>query len=571
MHITNDFVLFGSLLLLISIVASAVSSRLGAPMLLGFLVLGMLAGEDGPGGIRFDDVYISQLVGCVALALILFDGGMRTRREVFRVGLWPAVSLATIGVGVTAVIVGLIAAYLLQLHWIQGLLIGAIVGSTDAAVVFSVIHAQGTALKQRVASTLEIESGSNDPMAVFLVIALIEVLISDDRSLHWGILLDLIRQFVLGCAAGLIGGRMLVWLINRLTLVSALYPLLAAAGGLSIYAATTAIDGSGFLAIYLAGLVLGNRPLQAAQNILRVHDGLAWLSQISMFLILGLLITPHQLLDITLEGFAIALSLIFLARPIAVVVSLLPFRFPWHEQLFISWVGLRGAVPIILALFPLIAGLEHSRLYFNIAFFVVLVSLVLQGWTVGAAARWLKLEIPPTPEPLQRFNLDIPGHFDREIACYVVAPESRVANRPIAEIHRPDDMHITTIVRDGVVMTSDERLKVLPGDHVYIFTSPTHVPYLNKLFEPLPAAGRLESHQFFGDFVLEGTALLSDVADMYGLPLDRVEAGRTLADYLFDRFHGRAVIGDRAKLGSAELVVKDIEDRRVTKVGLRLR
>jgi len=571
LEFSNQIVLFGSLLALLAIVASVLSSRFGAPLLLVFLVLGMLAGEDGPGGVHFSDVHVAQLVGSVALAIIIFDGGLRTRKEVFRVALWPAVSLATIGVVLTAALVGAVATWLLDLHWMHGLLIGSIVGSTDAAAVFGLLNTAGTELKQRVASTLEIESAGNDPMAIFLTIMLVSVLAAGGTSLTLGVLGEFVKQFGIGAVAGIVGGYLLGALINRLNLVTGLYPLLAAAGALFIFGVTATLGGSGFLAIYLAGIVLGNMPLQAAQNILRVHDGLAWLSQITMFLMLGLLITPSELVPIAFEGVVIALALMFVARPVAVAASLLPFRFPWREQVFIGWVGLRGAVPMILAIFPMTAGVQNSALYFNVAFFVVLASLVVQGWTIAPVARRLGLEIPPTHKPMQRYNLDIPGHLDREIACYRVAAGSLVANRHIRSVPLPDDSHITTVVRADAVLTTAEDLTLLPGDLVYVFTDPAHIPHLNRLFDPQLVPERLEEHRFYGDFVLNDTAGVADVAEAYGLPLPAGHENETLAEYLHKVFRGRPVIGDRAPLGSAELVVKDIELGRITKIGLRVR
>jgi potassium/hydrogen antiporter len=568
---SNELVLFGALLVAASIVASAVSARLGAPLLLVFLVLGMLAGEDGPGGYRFDDIYTAQLVGSIALAIIIFDGGLRTRREVFRVALWPAISLATLGVLLTTLTVGLFAAWLLGLSWMQGLLIGAIIGSTDAAAVFSLLHTAGTEIKQRVAATLEIESGSNDPMAIFLTTLLVSALSAGGTVLSLDVPIELVKQFAIGAVIGWAGGRLLGALINRLKLVSALYPLLAAAGGLVVFALAASIGGSGFLAIYIAGVALGNMPLQSAQNILRVHDGLAWLSQITMFLMLGLLITPHQLIPIAPYALIISFALIFIARPLAVIVSIFPFHFPWREQVFVSWVGLRGAVPIILGIFPLTAGLENAQLYFNIAFFVVLVSLIVQGWTIAPAARLFGLEIPPSIEPLQRFNLDIPGHLDREIVCYRVSADSLMNHRRIREMPLPEGSHITTVVRDHLVLTFDEHFTLLPDDLVYLFTDPGHIPHLNRLFDPHHVPDRLEEHRFYGDFVLNGSASLSEVADAYGLPVPPAHRNDTLADYLTSTFHGRPVAGDRAALGKAELVVREIEEGRITKVGLRVR
>ena len=571
MEFWNAAILVGALLLLVSIVASDISSRMGAPLLLVFLALGMLAGEDGPGGIRFDDFETAYLIGTVALAVIIFDGGMRTRRETFRVALLPALTLAAPGVVITAALVGLFSAWMLGLHWLQGMLLGAIVGSTDAAAVFALLRNQGAALQERVAATLEIESGSNDPMAIFLTVGLLELLAAGRTSLEPSLALAFVMQFGIGAALGLAGGRLLVWLINRLTLLTGLYPLLAVAGGLLIYAVTAQLGGSGFLAIYAAGLVLGNSQLQAAQNILRVHDGLAWLSQIAMFLILGLLITPSRLVDVALPALGIAAFLILVARPLAVFVCLLPFRFPWREQLYIGWVGLRGAVPIVLALFPIMYGVEDARLYFNVAFFIVLVSLLLQGWTIAPAARLLRLEVPPSTEPLQRLTLDMPGHFEHEILGYQVQPGSLVAARDLSTLELPDGMQIMTVMRDGAPQPLRPELTFAPGDFVYVLAQPKALPQVNKLFDPHQAPDRLEEHRYFGDFVLNGDARLGDLADVYGLDIPEQHAGKTLADYLRERFHGRVVVGDRASLGSATLVVREMQEGRVSRVGLKLR
>jgi cell volume regulation protein A len=571
MEYWNLAILVGALLLLVSIVASDISSRMGAPLLLVFLAFGMLAGEDGPGGIRFDNFDVAYVVGTLALAVIIFDGGMRTRRDMFRVALWPAASLATLGVLVTAGLVGTFAAWVLGLHWMQGLLLGAIVGSTDAAAVFSLLRHSRTGLKERVEATLEIESASNDPMAIFLTVALLELLATGRGEFNAEVLFAFARQFGLGALLGLAGGALLVWLINRLTLATGLYPLLAMSGALFVFAVTAQLGGSGFLAVFLTGLMLGNSRMQAAQNILRVHDGLAWLSQIVLFLILGLLLNPSELLEVATPALAIAAFLMLAARPAAVALSLLPFRFPWREQLFISWVGLRGAVPVVLALFPLIYGADHARLYFNVAFFIVLVSLLLQGWTIAPAARWLRLEVPPTTEPLQRVTLDIPGHFEHEILCYEVRPLSPIAGRAFGELELPDDKHVMAVMRDGVPQPLRPELQFGAGDYVYVLARPRSLARLSMLFDPHVEPDRLEEHRYFGDFVLNGEAVAGELAAVYGFAIPESAADKTLARYLDESFRGRVVVGDRVGLGGAELVVREIEDGKVTRVGLRLR
>jgi potassium/hydrogen antiporter len=567
----NLAILVGALLLLVSIVASDISSRMGAPLLLVFLALGMLAGEEGPGGIRFDDFDVTYLVGTLALAVIIFDGGMRTRRESFRVALWPAASLATVGVLVTAGLVGAFAAWVLGLSWLEGMLLGAIVGSTDAAAVFALLRHAGTGLKERVSATLEIESASNDPMAIFLTVVLLELLAAHGSEAGFGLFAVFLQQFGLGAALGLAGGRLLVWLINRLTLASGLYPLLAVSGGVLLFAITAQLGGSGFLAVFLAGLLLGNSRMQSAQNILRVHDGLAWLSQIALFLILGLLLTPSELLDVAAPALAIAAFLMLVARPAAVALSLAPFRFPWREQVFVSWVGLRGSVPVVLALFPLIYGADQARLFFNVAFFIVLVSLLLQGWTIAPAARWLRLEVPPTTEPLQRVTLDVPGHFEHEILCYEVQPRSLIAERAFGELELPADKQVMAVMRDGVPQPLRPELQFRPGDYVYVLARPESLARLSMLFDPHVEPDRLEEHRYFGDFVLNGDAVAGELAEVYGFAIPAGAEGKTLAQLLDDASHGRVVVGDRVPLGSAELVAREIEDGRVTRVGLRLR
>jgi cell volume regulation protein A len=567
---SNQVILFGAALIFISIIASVVSSRLGAPLLLVFLVIGMLAGEDGPGGIQFNDFQLSNMLGSLALAIILFDGGMRTRIGSFRVGLWPAVSLATLGVLVTTVIAGLFASWILNVHWLQGLLIGAIVGSTDAAAVFSLLHAAGFELKQRISSTLEIESGSNDPMAVFLTVVLVEMLAAGHVGLSWMLLGKFVMQMGIGGLAGVVGGRLLVWLINRLTLKTALYPLLAMVGGVLIYAATSLAGGSGFLAIYLAGLQLGNRRTQAEQNILRVHDGLAWLSQIGMFLMLGLLVTPSDLLPFAPEALAIAAVLIFVARPFAVWLSLLPFRFPWREQLYISWVGLRGAVPIILATFPLLAGLENAQIYFNVSFFVVLVSLLLQGWTVAPAARLLKLDVPPPVEPVQRLDLDIPGQFNYELLGYSLEPDSIALNLPLNRMPLPEETQLAAVIRGGNLLSAHDIDQLRAGDYIYLLASPRAEVLLSKLFAAPHSPAWLREQQFFGELVLNEEATMGELSMLYGFTIAGEHREVSVSAYLSKAFMGRAVVGDRLRLGRLELVVKEMERNRVTKVGLNL-
>jgi cell volume regulation protein A len=570
MEFSNELIFYGALLVVLSILASAFSSRFGAPILLVFLFLGMLAGEDGPGGIRFDNFELAYLASTLALAVILFDGGVRTSAESFRVALRPALSLATLGVVVTAVITGAFATWLFDLHWMQGLLIGSIVGSTDAAAVFALLQSRGMELQQRVRSTLEVESGSNDPMAVFMVVVLVEAIAAGHTSLTAGVIVELAKQMALGALGGFLAGRALVWLINHLSLETGLYPQLAVAGGVATYGAVTVAGGSGFLAIYLAGVILGNSSLQAMQDIRRVNDGFAWLAQIMLFLLLGLLVTPSQFLPVALPALLVALALMLVARPAAGWISLLPFRVPWREQLFVSWVGLRGAVPIVLATFPLLAGFDQGAVYFNIAFIVVLLSLSLQGWTIAPLARVLKLEVPPRGKPFQQIDLDIPGQFNFDLLGYQLERDSLAAGKPPAQLPLPHEVNIAAVIRGTRMMNPGTLGPLQAGDYVYVLAVPEHVESLNRMFGVAHGPARLEEHRFFGDFVLNGDARIEDVEAIYGLGFQAHAPDETLTGYLSQKFRGAPVVGDRLRMGSVELVVREVKKGLVTRVGLKL-
>ena len=400
MEAMNLLLLAGGLLVFISLLAGVYSARLGLSFLLVFLIAGMLVGEDGPGGVKFDSPLLSAWVGNAALAMILLEGGLNTRMSTFQQGFRPALLLATVGVLITAGIVGAVAMQVLDLDWRRGLLLGAIVGSTDAAAVFSLLRHAKLKLNERVSAALEMESGLNDPMAVFLVLALIAAIKLDAGWSHGLVLLA--KQAVFGVGVGWLGGAAVAWLLRRAPLGvthGGLLSLLILSGGLTLFAVAGLIEGSGFLAMYLYGLQVRARAEEAAHAAATALDGFAWAAQATMFLLLGLLVTPHDMLRSWWPTLVIAVTLIFIARPLAVLLCLAPLRFPMRQRLFIGWVGLRGAVPIVLALFPMLDRVPGTARFFDVAFAVVLASLLLQGSTLGWVARRLGVIEPPDQPP----------------------------------------------------------------------------------------------------------------------------------------------------------------------------
>ena len=559
----NTLLLLGALMVCAGILSSLLAFRFGAPLLLVFLAIGMLVGEDGLGGVPFDDYRLAYLIGSGALAIILFDGGLRTRLSALRGAFGPASTLATLGVVVTAALAGAVAVYVLDLAWLEGFLVGAIVASTDAAALFFLLRTGGLQLRRRVGATLEVESGINDPIAVFLTVTLVEILLAGQAGSGWHVAGALAREAVLGTLIALAGGFAMAWLLNRIELSAGLHPLFVVAGALVIFGAAAVLKGSGFLAVYLAGLVLGNRRIRAYASIASFHDAMTWLCQIVMFMVLGLLVTPSRMVPYIVPALIVSAALMLVARPVAVALSLLPFRFRPREIVFISWVGLRGAVSIFLSAIPVLAGLPKAEMYFNVAFFVVLVSLLVQGWTIVPAARRLGVALPRQAMPVHRVELDLPGQLEYEMVGYPVFPGSPVLGRgPLPRWARP-----ALVIREQAILQPAEAGPLRAGDYAYYLAPPERAAALDHLFRHR-AEG--EPAIQFG-FPFAGDTPVARLGETYGLDLPEPIRALSLADLFAREFEDSAQDGDRVPLGdSAVLVVLATEDDRVTRAALLL-
>ncbi len=561
----NLVILIASVLVVVAVFTSLISFRVGAPLLLVFLFVGLGAGEDGIGGIDFDNAPLAYFIGSIALAMILFDSGFETQLRTLKIAAAPSLVLATIGVMLTTGVVGGVTWLVLDVPWLVALLFGAIVSSTDAAAVFFLLRVGGINLRERTRSTLEVESGSNDPMAVFLTISLVELIMQGGGGDN--IALQLLERFVLqiglGAVLGLVGGLAIVQMINRIKLEPALVPIVVLACALSIFGATSIVGGSGFLAVYVAGLYAGNSQMRMSVGVRRFQHVTTWLAQIGMFVTLGLLATPSQFGEVIIPGVVLALVLVFVARPLAVWLCLLFFNFSRNDTAFISWVGLRGAVSILLAIVPMVEGVEYGQLLFNTAFIVVITSLLLQGWTIRLMARWLGIMIPPRHGPVDRIDLELPGNANQEVVVYRVHEESSVATgQRIPRWARPN-----LILRDGKSLRPHSAGRIQGGDQVYIITPPRHIELLDQLFAG-PAEGANDV-DLFGDFSFPPNTKIADIARLYGFVIKEEDAESTVAEILERDLSGDIEPGDRVAYGMVELIVRRIDDEHgVVEVGM---
>ncbi|MCK1636667.1 potassium/proton antiporter [Bradyrhizobium sp. 157] len=557
-------IFLGAILVMAGILSSLLALRFGAPLLLVFLLIGMLAGDAGPGQLSFDDVRTTYLVGSVALALILFDGGLRTKFQSIRTVLAPSMVLATIGVLLTALISAPVAKYVLDLNWSESLLVGAVVASTDAAAVFLLVHTQGLRLRPRVGATLEVESGTNDPFAIFLTLMLVKF-ISIGQSSLGHVAFELAREGLLGAIFGVVGGRLVVLALNRMALPQGLHAPFVTTAALVVFGVAQIAHASGFLAVYLAGIIVGNRPTRAHNSVVTFLDAATWLAQIVMFVLLGLLASPQRLLDSVGPAVIVALVLMLVARPIAVLLCLVPFRFNWREKVFIAWTGLRGAVAIFLASIPMLVGLPKAYLYFDVAFVVVIISLLLQGWTLAPAARWLHVALPRVERGPRRVELDLPGQLEQQLVGYPVRAKSLYFRRGLT----PSWSKPTLVIRDERILSPDEADPIEAGDYVYLLAPPEKAEALDRFFVDMPPSTAPDPH-LLGDFMVSGEHTLGELAEVYGVTISEAQAKLTLSDYFDIHLDHAPKAGAELALDPIVLVARNISGGRVNVVGLRL-
>ncbi len=466
----ENILLVGSVLLLISIIAGKTSYRFGVPVLILFLGIGMLAGSEGIGGIRFDQPETARFIGVVSLNFILFSGGLDTNWSSIKSCFWKGFSLSTLGVLLTAVSLGTFVWLVTDFTIFEGLLLGAIVSSTDAAAVFSILRSKNLALKGNLRSTLEFESGSNDPMAYVLTIAFLALVVNQDMEII-SVAPLFLKQMAIGGVAGALLGMLSKFMINKIRLdFEGLYPVLVIALMFLAFSATDFFGGNGFLAVYISAVYLGNQDLIHKKTIMKVFDGLAWLFQIVLFLTLGLLVFPSSILPVVGVGLLVSAFLIFVARPLSVLLSLMFFRMKLRNRLYISWVGLRGAVPIVFATYALLAGIEKADMIFNIVFFVSVTSVVIQGTTLPVIAKWLHVALPERVKRREPADILLSEQIKKSMEEVVITPGSCADGKQVVDLHFPPTAIIALIKRGEQYITPNGSTVIRAGDRLVILS-----------------------------------------------------------------------------------------------------
>ena len=568
----NWLFLIMAFLLFASVLASRLSARLGMPLLLAFLGVGMLAGEEGIGNISFNNFAGANFVSQLALAVILLDGGLRTKLSTFRIALKPAAVLASWGVLASVGLLGVFATWLLGLDWRLGLLMAAIVGSTDAAAVFSLLRNSGVRLHPRIQATLELESGVNDPMAILLVSVLISLITQPEQTTFGSALVMLVQQLGLGLLFGLVSGKIFALLLAKIRLAEGLYALMIASGGVLVFALSNLVGGSGFLAVYLAGVMVGNARNSSTEHVLNVMDGLAWLAQAAMFLVLGLLVTPSRLWEQWQPALMIAVFLILVARPIAVYTSIKWFKYSKREIAYISWVGLRGAVPVTLAIMPLMSGVENARLLFDVVFAVVILSLLIQGTTIPFFAKKLDMVLPLEPEPLDVREIWLSDQLSITLQSFLVGQDSEAqGSHPYAMTRdsRFAGSRLFSLIRHTQPIAVNMATQMQAGDIVwYVLDEEQGNAFARQFADD---AGSLHEQHFFGEFVVKPAVQLSDLAFAYGIKVAPEEASRTLDGLFRERFGDVPVAGDRIDFDGICITVKQLDEQgNIQALGLKM-
>lgn len=612
MDTLNILYVVASILIFASIMTSTLSARLGVPLLLFFLAVGMLAGEEGVLGIEFAEYNLANFIGQAALACILLDGGLRTSLQSFRVGLKPAVTLASWGVLATVMALGVFATWLLDVDWRLGVLMAAIVGSTDAAAVFSLLRNGGVKLNDRVQATLEIESGANDPLAILLVTAMIALNIDPANQSIGKILIMLISQIGIGLLLGLLSGWALSKLLPKVHLADGMYAILILSAGMIVFGITNLMGGSGFLAVYLAGVIIGNTKVRATEHVLRVMDSFAWLAQAVLFVVLGLLVQPSGILQVLHYSLLIFLFLLFVARPIAVTTSLLPFRFGFREIGFISWVGLRGAVPITLAIIPVTMQVPGADLAFNITFGVVIFSLLVQGASIPTMSKLFRVWVPTNDEPKAEHEIWVGDHANITLYEFEVKQGAFAIGRhpqAVSSKFNTDEVSLFALVRHDKLVSVNEDTILKMGDVVWYAMRGDNAKSIAKIFNN-SATQYQKNSEFYGDWLLSPHARIADlpfynlatrslanaqsrlpkpvanafdvftvpptVGSLAGVDDNLVNAltqakNKTVEEYMMQHFKTEPVKGDEVQLNETwSLIVRDVDHRgRLRGIGLK--